>query len=74
MLLSDSDTYFLELSAHVSLIVATKVSFKGRKIQKFSIVNAFFLEQKRKSANKKFGVLLINLTLLYLVKLHILWK
>ena len=74
MLLLDSDTYFLELSAHVSLKEASNVSFRGRKIQKFSILNAFLLKQKRRSAIKKFEVFLINLVLLYLVQLHIFWK
>ena len=52
MLLPGSDTYFPELRAHVSLKGATKVSFRGRKIQKFNIVNAFFLKQKRRCATK----------------------
>ena len=52
MLLPGSDTYFLELRAHVSLKGATKVSFRGRKIQKFNVVNAFFLKQKRRFATK----------------------
>ena len=36
-----SDTYFLEVGAHVSLKVATKDYFRGKKTQKFSIVITF---------------------------------
>ena len=51
-----SETYFLEVSANVQLKVATKGSFTGKKIQKFSIFEAFLLKQKRRSATKKIEV------------------
>ena len=36
MLISGLDTYFLEVSAHALLKVATETSFSGKKITKFS--------------------------------------
>ena len=65
-----SETYFLEVSANVQLKVATKGSFTGKKIQKFSIFEAFLLKQKRRSATKIIEVSLMNLALLYLAQLH----
>ena len=50
--MSVSKPYFLEVSAHVSLKVAAEGSFRGKKIQKLSVVNTFFLEQKQGSATK----------------------
>ena len=68
------NTYFLEVSAHLSLKVVTKASFRGKEVLKFSIFKVFFLKQKRRSATKNNEVPLMNLTLLYLVQLHIFWK
>ena len=68
------NTYFPKVSAHLSLKVVTKVSFRGKEILKFSIFKVFFLKQKRRSATKNNEVPLMNLTLLYLVQLHIFWK
>ena len=68
-----SETNFLEMSAHVSVKVATRGSFRSKKKQKFSIVNAFFLKQKRGSATKKIEKTLIRLSLIYLVEQHIFW-
>ena len=73
MLMPVSETNFLEVSAHVSLKVATKGSFRGKKTLKFSIVSAFFLKQKRGSATKKIGKTLIRLSLICLVEQHIFW-
>ena len=74
MLMPFSETYFLEVSAHVPLKVTTKVSFRGKKIQKFSIFEALLLKQKRRSATKILEMSLMNLALIYLVQLHIVWK
>ena len=41
MLISNLDTYFLEVSVHVLLKVAAKSSFRGKKIWKFSILGYF---------------------------------
>ena len=53
MLMSCSDTSFLKFSAPISLKVATNGSFRGKKIQNFSILKAFLLKQKRWSPTKK---------------------
>ena len=37
-----SATYFLEVGAHVSLKVATKVSLEGKKLWKFKFLGCFF--------------------------------
>ena len=71
MLMPNLDTYFLEVSAHASLKVATENSYTGKKIQKLSILKFFFLKKKRKNATKKIEVSLINLPSLYLVQSHI---
>ena len=39
---------------------STKGSFRGKKTQKFSILKAIFLKQKRRSATKNVEVSLIN--------------
>ena len=65
-----SNTHFLEVSAHVSSKVATKSTFRGKKIQKFNIFKAIFLNQKRRISTKVFEVSLLNLTLLYLSQLQ----
>ena len=74
MLMPGSNTHFLEVSVHVSLKVATKGSFRGENVWKFSVLKAFFLKQKRRSAIEKNEVSLINLTFLYLLQLYIFWK
>ena len=53
MLILVSETYILEMGAHVSLKVATKGSFRVKKVQKLSTFKAYFLKYKRRSANKK---------------------
>ena len=55
-----SATYFLRVGASVSLKVATKVSFRGTKIQKFSIFRAFFRKQKWRSAIDRIDLSLKN--------------
>ena len=62
--MSVSKTYFLEVSAHVSLKVAAEGSFRGKKIQKLSVVNTFFLKQKQGSATKSTEVFLISFPLI----------
>ena len=71
MLMPGLDTYFLELSARVSLKGSTKGSSGGKKIQKFNIVNPFFLKKKRRSETKKIEVFLFNLECSCLVQIHI---
>ena len=74
MLMSGLETYFLEVSAHASLKVATKASCRSKKIKKFSIFKARFLKQKRGSTTKKSEVSVTNLASLYLVQSYIFWK
>ena len=69
-----SDPYFLEVSAHVSLKVTIKGSFRDKKIRKFSIFQDIFLNQKRRNATEKIYLSLINLILVYLAQLYIFWK
>ena len=68
MFMPISDTHFLKVSAHASLKVAIKSSFRGKKRQKFRIFKAIFLKQKQSTATKKFGISLRNLVLLLLVQ------
>ena len=42
MLVSGSNTYFLEVSAHVVLKVATKASFSDKKNTKILVFRLFF--------------------------------
>ena len=58
MLMPNSGTYLLEMSAHISLKVATKGSFGAKKFRKFSIFQAIILKQKGRSATEKIGVCL----------------
>ena len=74
MLMPVSETYFLEVSPHVSLEVATKGFFRGKRIWKVSIFKAFLLKQIRRSAAEKIGLSLINLVWIYLVQVHTFWK
>ena len=61
MLMPFSKKDFLKVSAHVSLKVATKYSFRGKNIQKFSTFTAYILKQKWSSATKRVKVSLTNL-------------
>ena len=45
MLLSDLDTYFLDVSAHALLNIATKGSFRGKKFENLAFLG-FFSEAK----------------------------
>ena len=69
-----SNTYFLQVSAHVSLKVATKGYFRGKKNSETLDIWLVFLKEKRRSAIKKIEVSLTNLALLSLAQQHILWK
>ena len=51
----NSGTYFLEVCTQVSLKVATKGSFGGKKILKLSNFKIIFLKRKRRSGTKKLG-------------------
>ena len=52
MLLSGLDTYFLEVSAHALLKVATKGSFRGKKSKNLAFLG-YFSEVKRKECDQK---------------------
>ena len=60
MLISGLDTYFLEVSAHALLKVATETSFSGKKSQNFQ-------KQKRRSMTFVFFIILERS---YLVQIH----
>ena len=64
MLLFGLDTYFLEVSAHPLLKVATKGSFKDKKSENLAFLG-YFSKAKREECNKKnwsvcnrFGIIL----------------
>ena len=72
MLIHGSDTYFLEVSAHVSLNVATKASFRGEKLRKFRFL-AYFSKAKTEECDRKnlrdwnkFGMLMPGLDTYFL--------
>ena len=52
MLLFGLDTYFLEVSAHPLLKVATKGSFKDKKSENLAF-SGYFSKAKREECNKK---------------------
>ena len=73
MLMSDLETLFLEVSAHLSLKVATSDSFRGKNIFK----NLGFLslfKAKMEQCDKKIETSVENLTSLYFFQLNIFWK
>ena len=41
MLMSGSDTYFLEVSAHALVNIATKGSFRGKKFENLAFLGYF---------------------------------
>ena len=53
MLMPGLDTYFLKVSARVSLKAATKGFFRGQKIQKFSIAKVNFSKVKMRESYQK---------------------
>ena len=72
MLIYGSDTYFLEVSAHVSLNVATKASFRDEKLRKFRFL-AYFSKAKTEECDRKnlrdwnkFGMLMPGLDTYFL--------
>ena len=73
MLMPSSDTYFMEVSAHVSPKVATKSSFREKIIENLIFLKLFF-QRKNGEVRPERLECLINLALLYLAQLHILWK
>ena len=73
MLISGLDTYFLEVSAHALLKVATKGSFRRKKCENLAFLD-YFCETKRRSPTKKTEVSVRDLASLYLAQLHIFWK
>ena len=58
-----SDTNFLEVGARVSLKVATKGFFRGKKNSENLAFLIIFVKQKRRSATKKSEMFLMNLAL-----------
>ena len=67
--------YFSEICARLWLKIALQGSFGGKKKNYENLdFQATFLKQKRKSATKKVYLSLINLSLAYIVQLHISWK
>ena len=46
MLMSGLDTYFLEVSAHALLKIATKGSFRGEKSENLAFFRLFYSEAK----------------------------
>ena len=52
MLMSGLDTYFLEVSAHAFLKVATKGSFRGKKYENLAFLG-YFSEAETKECNQK---------------------
>ena len=71
MLMSNLETYFLEVSAHVSIKVVTSNSFKDKKYLEYWII---YLKVKRRNATKKSKVSLINSKFPYPVEMHIIWN
>ena len=69
-----STTYFLEVGTRVSLKLATKGFLRSKKNFENLAFQVVFLKQKRRSANKKFEIFLINLASVNFVELHIFWK
>ena len=51
--MSWSDVYFLEVSAHVALRVATKDYFRDKQTNENLAFQVVFLKKKRRSATKK---------------------
>ena len=58
MLLPSSDTFFLEVTANVSLKVATQGYFKGKKLWKFRFLGCFTKAKRKEywSSSEKFGI------------------
>ena len=53
MLMPNLETYFLEVSAHVSIKVVTSDSFKDKKKLEYLDFWIIFLKEKRRNATKK---------------------
>ena len=73
MILPGSDTYFLGVSAHVSLKVASDVLLVIKKRWKFRFLGCFSKE-KGEDATKKPEIFLINLEGSSLAQTHIFWE
>ena len=58
MLLPGSDTFFLEVTARVSLKVATQGYFKGKKLWRFRFLGCFTKAKPKEywSSSEKFGI------------------
>ena len=73
MIMSGLDTYFLEVSVHALLKVATKGSFRGKKYENVAFLG-YFSKVKTEECNQIVWHYLVDLALLYLVQLNIFWK
>ena len=69
MLISGWGTYFLEVSAHALLKVATETSFTGKKSENLAF-SGYFQKQKRRSMTFVFFIILERS---YLVQIHTFW-
>ena len=74
MLMPNLETYFLEVSAHVSIKVVTSDSFKDKKKLEYLDFWIIFLKVKQRNATKKTKFYLINLEWPYPVEMHITWN
>ena len=74
MLMPNLETYFLEVSAHVSIKVVTSNSFKDKKNLEYLDFWIIYLKVKRRNATKKSKVSLINSKFPYPVEMHIIWN
>ena len=71
MLISGLDTYFLEVSAHALLKVATETYFNGKKSENLAFLGYFF-----RSKNGGVWILFFSIILesSFLVQIHTFWK
>ena len=69
MLMPDLETLFLEVSAHLSLKVATRGKNKFKNLGFLSLFKA-----KMEQGDKKIETSVKNLTSLYFFRLNIFWK
>ena len=70
----DLETYFLQVSVHVSIKVVTSNSFKDKKNLEYLDFWIICLKVKRRNATKKSKVSLINWKCQYPVEMHIIWN
>ena len=74
MLLCRLDTYFLEVSAHALLKIATKVSFRGKKSKNLAFLGYFSEVKTEEYDYSKLCFFFIILERSHLVQIHTVWK